>query len=136
MSKRIESQKVTINCPAEKVFDFLSNFDNFEKFLPEQVTNWHSEGVSCSFEVKGLTTLGLRITDKISCSKISMKGEGLIPFDFTLDANIVEINQTKCEVQMVINAKMNPFIAMVAEKPLNNFIDELVVKLKEVMEKQ
>jgi len=136
MSKRIDSQKVMIQCPAKQVFAFIGNFNNFEKFLPEQVINWHSDGDSCSFEVKSLATLGLRFTEKIPCSKISMKGEGRIPFDFTLDALIMEVSFNQCEVQLVINAQMNPYIAMVAEKPLNNFIDDLIVRLKEVMEKQ
>jgi carbon monoxide dehydrogenase subunit G len=135
MSRRIESQRVIINCQAEKVFNFLSNFDNFEHLLPEQVTNWSSTGDSCSFEVKGLATLGLRITSKIPFSSIIMIGEGKLPFGFTIDTLIKQTEAQNCEVQMVINADMNPFIAMMAEKPLQNFIDLLLPRLKQEMEK-
>jgi carbon monoxide dehydrogenase subunit G len=135
MSRRIESQKVAIDCTPEKIFNFLGNFDNFEKLLPEQVANWQSTGDSCSFQVKGLATIGLRITTKTSFTKVSMIGEGKLPFGFTFDTHIQEAGTQRCQVQLVINADMNPFIAVMAEKPLQNFVDMLLPKLKEQMEK-
>lgn len=135
MSKRIESDKVIINCPAEKVFDFLSNFNNFSSLMPEQVINWQSAGDSCSFEIKGLATLGLRIIEKVPFSKISMQGEGKIPFGFTWNTLLVTKAPQQCEVQIAIEADMNPFIAMMAEKPLQNFVNVILPKLKVEMEK-
>lgn len=135
MSKKIESEKIIINCEAEKVFSFLGNFDNFSTLMPEQVINWQSTGDSCSFEIKGLASLGLRITEKIPFSKISMKAEGKIPFGFTWDSLFQEIADQQCEVQFLIHADMNPFIAMMAEKPLQNFVNVILPRLKEEMEK-
>jgi len=135
MSKRIESDKVSISCPVEKVYGFLSNFDHFSTLLPEQVVNWQSSGDSCSFEVKGLATLGLRITEKVPFTKIGMQGEGKIPFGFTLNSLFEHVSDQQCVTQMVIDADMNPFISMMVEKPLQNFVDMLIKKLKEEMEK-
>jgi len=136
MSRRIESQKLIINCLAEEVFNTLGNFDNFTSLLPEQVANWQSTGETCSFEVKGLATLGLRITSKAPFSKIIMKGEGKIPFGFNLETYIQDAGDQQCQVQLIIDADMNPFIAMMAEKPLQNFVDTLLTRLKEEMEKK
>lgn len=135
MSKRIESKKITINCQPQKVYDFLADFNNFERLLPEQVSNWQSTGDSCSFEVKGLATIGLRITEKTPFTKISMVSEGKLPFKFSLETAIEEISEKQCQVQIVIDADMNPFIAMMAEKPLQNFVDMLLPKLKAEMER-
>jgi len=135
MSKRIESQKVAINCVSEKVYSFLSNFDNFYTLLPDQVANWQSTGDSCRFEVKGLATIGLRITHKTPFSHIGMIGEGKLPFGFTFDVAIAEIEREQCQVQVVINADMNPFMAVLAEKPLQGFMDALLPRLKQEMEK-
>jgi len=135
MSKRIESDKVSINCRSEKVYNFISNFDNFTKLLPEQVENWQSNGDSCSFDVKGLATVGLRIIGKEPFSKVSMQGEGKLPFNFTLDANILETVQQQCEVQLVINSDMSQFISLMAANPLKNFIDTLASRLKLEMER-
>ncbi len=135
MSKRIESEKIIIHCKPEKVYNFLGNFDNFSSLMPEQVINWQSSGDSCSFEIKGLASLGLRIIEKIPFSKITMQGEGKIPFGFTWDSLFKETPDQQCEVQMVIDADMNPFIAMMAEKPLQNFVNVILPRLKEEMEK-
>jgi len=136
MSRRIESQRVIKNCQPQKIYDFLSNFDNFTKLLPDQVSNWHSTGDSCSFEVKGLATIGLRITSKTPYTEIIMIGEGKLPFGFTFETFIRQADTEQCQVQMVIDADMNPFIAMMAEKPLQNFVDMIIPKLKEEMEKE
>lgn len=135
MSRRIESKKEIINCQPQKVYDFLANFNNFERLLPDQVANWQSTVDSCSFEINGLATIGLRISEKIPFTKIRMTGEGKLPFGFSFETIIEEIPQQQCQVQMAIDADMNPFIAMMAEKPLQNFVDMLLPKLLEEMEK-
>lgn len=135
MSKRIESEKVTINCAAEKVYNFIGNFDNFTALLPDKVENWQSTGDSCSFEVKGLATLGLRITGKTPFTQVNMKGEGKLPFNFTFSTFIQETPPDHCLVQIVVDTDMSQFIAIMAQGPLQDFIDQLVSKLKFEMEK-
>jgi len=135
MSKRIESEKVTINSSPEKIFNFIGNFDNFSALLPEKVENWQSTGDSCSFEVKGLATLGLRITERIPFTKVSMTGEGRLPFNFTLAAIMHETSLQQSEVQLIIDSDMSQFIAMMAANPLKDFINAFVNKLKIEMEK-
>lgn len=135
MSRRLESQKVEINRNAGLIYNFLSNFDNFNHVLPSEVVNWQSSGDACSFEVKGLATIGLRIIEKTANSLVRMKGEGKIPFAFSFDFVINEQTVTLSEVQIQALADMNPFIAMMAEKPLLNLMDEIIVRLKQEMEK-
>jgi len=135
MSRRIESEKVIIQCQPEKVYTFISNFDNFTRLLPDKVENWQSTGDSCSFEVQGLAKVGLRIIDKTPFSNVNMKSEGKLPFNFTFDANIHETSALQCEVQLVIDSDMSKFIAMMAAGPLQNFVNVLVDKLKLEMEK-
>jgi carbon monoxide dehydrogenase subunit G len=135
MSKRIESERVTIKSSPEKIFNFIGNFDNFSELLPDKVENWQSTGDSCSFEVKGLATLGLRITERVPFTKVSMTGEGKLPFNFTLAAEMHETALQQCEVQLIIDSDMSQFIAMMAANPLKDFINTLVNKLKIEMEK-
>ncbi len=135
MSKHIESKKTTINCIAEKIYNFLGNFDNFNSLLPEEVGEWQSTGDSCSFMVKGLPKIGLRIVGRTPFSKLSMKSEGKLPFGFIFDTFIYENVSQQCQVHLIIDSDMNPFIATMAEKPLQNFVDVLLVKLKEEMER-
>ncbi|MFN8166643.1 MAG: hypothetical protein U0X76_10890 [Bacteroidia bacterium] len=61
---RIESETATINKSAEEVYKFLSNFNNFGKLMPEQVTNWESTEDECSFTISGMASLGMKIIEK------------------------------------------------------------------------
>ena len=54
---RIESETATVQKSAEHIFNFLSNFNNFEKLMPEQVTNWQSTEEECSFTISGMASL-------------------------------------------------------------------------------
>jgi len=44
----INSEKVFINNTDKNVFNFLNDFNNFEKLMPEQVINWQSTTDTCS----------------------------------------------------------------------------------------
>jgi hypothetical protein len=104
--------------------------------MPEQVVNWQATSDQCSFEVQGLASLGMRITDRNPYESIIMTGEGNIPFGFTLTCSLAMKNETETLTRLVIDSDMNSFMMMMAEKPLENFVNILVSRLKEVMESQ
>ena len=81
---KIESEKVEINNSAEKIFNYLSDFKNFEKLMPTQVSNWSANSEECSFTINGMATIGMKIIEKIPFSKIIISSNGKVPFDFKL----------------------------------------------------
>lgn len=128
------SEQTSINQSAEFVFGFLSDFNNFGKLLPPQVSDWQCDAESCSFRIQNMATLELRYAVKTPNNHIQMVSEGKSPFPFDMQVYIAETGDTNCEVQLEMNAKMNPMIKMMAAKPLANFINILADKLKEVCE--
>ncbi len=135
---RIESQKVEINKPASEIFTFLSSFHNFEKIMPEQVVGWNSTEDDCFFHIKGMADLTMKYSEKIPNSSIKIVPNGKTPFDFVLQCIIGETlhatspQGTTSIVQLAFDADLNPFLKMMAEKPLTNFLNLLVNKLKEI----
>ena len=130
-----KSKKVIINAKPEKVFSFLADFNNFEKLLPDQVTNWQSTDKNCSFTIKGMADLAMHISEKQEYSKIRYSSEGKSPFPFHMDSDFNEMEGGQTETQVTINAKLNPMLKMMASRPLSNFVNILAEKLKEEMEK-
>jgi len=128
---RIESNTTRIDKPAAQIFSFLSNFNNFEKLMPEQVTNWKSSEEECSFTIAGMATLGMKIVEKKPNSLIRIVRNGTAPFDFTLTTNITE-QGNESDVQLVFDADLNPMLKMMAVRPLGNFLNMLVERLKTV----
>jgi hypothetical protein len=130
---RIESDITPVNKSSKEIFSFLSNFNNFEKLMPEQVTNWQSTEDECSFTIAGMASLGMKITEKIPNSLIKVIKNGKAPFDFSLDCIINETSPAGCSVQLAFDADLNPMMKMMAVKPLTNFLNLLVGKLASVV---
>ena len=130
----IKSDLVLINKSAEDIFNFLSNFNNFGKLMPEQVINWKSSSDSCSFTIKGMADIALKTSEKISYSKIVWSTDGKAPFDFTLRSVLIEKTEKQTEAQIILDADLSPMLKIMAMRPLGNFVTLLVNKLKEVIE--
>jgi len=112
----IKSEKLEVNNSAEKIFSFLSNFNNFKSLMPEQVSEWKSTEDTCSFTIQGLPSIGMKIHEKIPFKKITYTSQGNSPLGFELI--------------------LNPMLSMVASKPLQNFVNILNQKLKDFFSKK
>jgi len=130
----IKSDLVLIHKSAEDIFNFLSNFDNFGKLMPEQVINWKSSTDSCSFTIKGMADIALKTSEKIPHSKIVWSTDGKAPFDFTLSSILSDQKENQTQTQIILHADLSPMLKMMAMRPLGNFVNLLVNKLKEVIE--
>ncbi|HRD53826.1 MAG TPA: hypothetical protein PKY96_14385 [Flavobacteriales bacterium] len=128
----IESKKVTIAKPAAELHAFLMDMNNFRQLLPEsRISDWQSDGKSCSFKVQGAATIGLMLDGGEAPSLVNMKVTERSPFPFTLDVHLKEENGTTTLWQ-IFNADLNPFIKMMVEKPLGNLFDHVADRMKAV----
>ncbi len=128
--KHIESEKLIINCKQDKIFTFLSNFNNFGKLMPEQIINWQSTEDSCSFTIKGMTDLSMKIKEKHAFHNILITSFGKVPFDFELKCSFEDLGNFQTQSQLIFIADLNPMLSMMASKPLQNFVNMLNDKLK------
>ena len=58
---KIESKHKTIKYSSETIFNFLSDFNNFEGLMPSKVSDWTSTKDSCYFSISGIANLGMKI---------------------------------------------------------------------------
>lgn len=133
---KVESKEVEINSSAEKIFNFLSDFTNFSLLVPDKVENWKATKERCSFKVTGLSDFGMEISKITPYSSIEIVNDKEIstPFSFTFNWDFNPINDSKTKVRSFFNLDINPMMSMMVKKPLQNFMDVLVDKLKEKME--
>ena len=129
---KIESDVVQIDNKAATIFDYLSNFNNFQKLMPEQVTNWQSTADECTFTINGMATIGMKIKEKAPNSKISIISNGKVPFDFNLFVLLDEKSASTCTGQLVFESELNPMLKMMVVKPLTNFFNILAQKMKDI----
>jgi len=73
----------------------------------------------------------MKIQEKTPNSLIRVMRHGKAPFDFFLNCAI-EDKGNDCDVHLSFDADLNPMLKMMAVKPLTNFLNLLVNKLKEL----
>ncbi len=127
---KFESSDLHIHTDCDTLYGFLSDFRNFEELLPEQVTNWKSDELTCSFTIPGFADLSMRINSKTPCRSIHIVSDGKNPADFTLDYLFIPSGD-HCQLSIVFDVKLNPFLKTIASKPLQNFVNMLGEKLQE-----
>jgi len=127
----IESQAVTINTSDEEIFNFISDFTNFAELMPPQVQDVKITQDSCSFSIQGMPSINLKIYERNPFSSVKMKAEdGKLPF--TLCCILKNIGESQCVAQFQFEAELNPMMKMMVAKPLANFLNILIEKLKEI----
>lgn len=129
----IEGKPARIQASKKSVFDFLSDFNHYEKLMPEQVVNWKSDRDACSFTIKNMTNLALKFKYKNPHQLIEIEPDGASPIQFDLKIELEEDKSSK-EVTLAkvkIDADLNPMMAMIAKKPLENLVNIMAVKLND-----
>lgn len=121
----------TIKATKETVFEFLSDFNNIEKLMPEQVADWKSDKESCTFTIQGMTTVTLKYALKEPYHTIKIEPEGKTPISFNLVMKLFdsENDSSKTTGIVEIDANLNPMMAMIARKPFENLVNVMAEKL-------
>ena len=130
----IKTEEKTVNAAPVEVFEFLGDFNNFNKLLPEdKIENWQSDQDQCSFRIKGMADIGMKIENREKPGKIEIKSHGKVPFPFTLTAHITEASE-KSDFNLIFEGEINAFMKMMVEKPLTNFFNMVADNLVKVYE--
>jgi carbon monoxide dehydrogenase subunit G len=128
---RIESKKVELNALATEVFEYLKDLNNLGDLLPEgKVSQWEATSEKCSFKVQNAYKITLEHDKEEKPHFLQLKSGEDGPLPFVLEIYIKGDGE-KVEAQQICDAKMNPFLKMMAEKPLKNLFDHIADKLAE-----
>ncbi|HBF87750.1 MAG TPA: hypothetical protein DDX39_03825 [Bacteroidales bacterium] len=130
---KLESKKNVLSVSAKQIYEFVENCNNFIKLLPEEkIENWSSTKDSCKFRIKNLSSLSLRVSDKIEYSQVSFIDNGEAPFELKMNFIFEEISANSCQSQVSFEADLNPVLKMMATTPLSNLLNIINDNLKKV----
>ena len=135
---KIESKKVELNRNVEFVYEYLSDFTHFSMMANDKIENFKATQDRCSFTIKGMTDMGLKIISRLPNESITISNDTDVPSSMPLNFLIifeferVEPYVTKVIVKMELDA--NPMIAMMVKKPLEKFVNSLADGMKMAME--
>ncbi len=129
----IQTDKKVINAPAGTVFTFLANLNNFNQLLPaDKVEKWVSSETECSFSIKKMAAIGLKLQDKTEPSLVHLISTDISPIKFNLKCIITPLSDTTCETYMDFEGDINMFMEMVVKGPLTQFFNYNMHKLQEI----
>lgn len=121
----LESPKVTVEKPAQYIFDALSDVKNFEKLMPDNIAKFEVTGdESFIFALKGMPEIKLKMKEKAAPNKLVL-GAASDKLPFTLTGNIDSLSDSSSEVQLKFEGEFNAMMAMMVKGPITKFIETL-----------
>ena len=125
----LQSPKVTVEKPAQYIFDALSDVKNFAKLMPDNIAKFEVTGdESFIFALKGMPEIKLKIKDRQAPNKLIL-GAASDKLPFTLTGNINEVTANSSEVQLHFDGEFNAMMAMMIKGPITKFIETLAVNM-------
>ena len=125
----LESPKVSVDKSAQEIFDFLSNVENFEKLMPENISKFKVlDNNKFLFALKGMPEIILKQKEATPPNKIVLGAAGG-KLDFSLTGDITESEANKSEVKLTFSGDFNPMMAMMIKGPIGKFIETLAVNI-------
>ena len=126
---KLDTKDIIITKPAEEVYAFFADFNNFKKILPDSVTEWKADADSCSFSFDGKIRMAMKFAEKTPPTFLKIIPDGKAVFDYSLSC-LITPKETGCVVKISFEASLNPFMAMMAQKPLEKFVEVLEAKVQ------
>lgn len=127
----LESPKSTVQKSQKELFEFLTDANNFEKLLPDSLEEFQANEDSFKFSLKGMPAIRLAFTEKSEYDLIKLKAtsDSLPVF---LICKIEKMDENKAKAKLFLEGDINPMMAMMIKKPLQNLLNNLSEKMNEL----
>ena len=112
----------------KKLFDILKDMNNMAPLMPEQVINIVADVDNFAFTIQGMGNVALRVSQRVPNSLIQLVPVGKVPFPFILNIHI-QADGEKSLCCFEINAELNPLMAMMAKRPLQNLVEMMAQRV-------
>ncbi|MBW7676412.1 SRPBCC family protein [Chryseobacterium chendengshani] len=124
----LEGRKIVVNKSSKELSELLKKPENYKDFMPDGLQKFESREDGFKFGLQGMPEIALKI-DEVTEEKAVLTSASS-SLDFALTATMKPLSENQTEVQMLFEGKFNPFIKMMVEKPLQNFINTLTDKIE------
>lgn len=125
----LQGRKVVVNRASKDLFEMLKTPQDYKHLMPSSLVSFEHTADEFRFNLQGMPEVALRISNFIENEKVVLSSVNP-SLDFSLTGMINPIAENKTEVQLLFNGNFNPFIKMMVEKPLQNFINSLTDKIE------
>ena len=126
----LEGRKIVVNKSVNTLVEMLNKPEDYKNLMPDSLQNFEVRDNGFKFGLKGMPEIALKI-EEVSDKAVVLKSASS-SLDFELKGLMNALNENQTEVQLLFEGKFNPFIKMMVEKPLQNFINALSDNLEKL----
>ena len=124
---------IEVNLPVEKVYAFLSDLNNHQQLMPENIYNWSSTTDEASFTIQNMAKLAIHISSRIPNQELVAVPSEKAPFDIELKWTVEDNGKGGTIAKHIISADLNMMMKMLAAGPLQKLADHQTEKLQETL---
>ncbi len=125
----LESPKVSVEKPAQYIFEQLTDVKNFEKLMPDSIAKFELTGEdSFIFALKGMPEIKLRLKEQTAPTYVKL-GAASDKLPFSLEAKIDAVSENKSDIQLFFEGEFNAMMAMMVKGPISKFIETLAANM-------
>jgi len=124
---------VEINKPVNEVYAFLSNMNNHQGLMPDNIYNWESSKDEAKFTIQNMAKLSIKISSRIENQELIAIPTEKPPFDLELKWTVSDNGNGSTTAKLIISADLNMMMKMLASGPLQKLTDHQTEKLKEIL---
>ncbi|KIA92442.1 orotate phosphoribosyltransferase [Pedobacter kyungheensis] len=124
---------VEVNKPVAEVYAFLSNMNNHQQLMPENIYNWESTEDEARFTIQNMAKLAIKISNRIENQELTAIPTEKAPFEVELKWTLNDNGNGTTTAKHIISADLNMMMKMLASGPLQKLVDHQTQKLKEIL---
>ena len=128
-----KSRQGDLSCSVSELYEFVTDIRNFTQFVPEtnSLRDMRIERESCSFNIPSMGNVDLSLSQKEHNRMVLYKGTVFQSNDFDLVVDIKESIQSRAQVQLNLEARLNPMLKMMASGPISNFLEKVICEMEQ-----
>lgn len=126
----LEGRKIVVNKSSKELVELLKSPEGYRELMPDSLQSFEVRDNGFKFSLKGMPEIAL-VIDEVTESGVVLKSASS-SLDFALKGVMNAVGDNQTEVQLFFEGKFNPFIKMMVEKPLNNFITMLTDNIEKI----
>lgn len=126
----LEGRKIIVNKSVSELVNMLAKPEDYKTLMPDSLQSFETRDNGFKFSLKGMPEIALKV-EEVSDNQIVLKSASS-SLDFALRGAMSPVTDSQTEVQLLFDGNFNPFIKMMVEKPLQNFINSLTDNIEKL----
>ncbi len=128
----IFESNISIAQPITKVYALLSDLNNHQQLMPENIYNWSSTVDEARFTIQNMAKLALKVSSRIENQEILIIPLEEAPFALDMKWTLTEIGE-QTNAKLTVSAELNMMMKMLASGPLQKLVDHQTTALQKAL---